>query len=406
MTTFGIIDVANLFHRIRHVVQGDAYTKAGMTLTIIFRSLRKMRRDLKVDHFVFCCEGESWRYTVYPQYKAKRKLDRMLAKPAEKEENEAFFVVMDDFQKFVAEKTRCTVLQQNGVEGDDFVARWVQLHPNDKHIILSGDSDFLQLMDHNVQIYNGVDRRLISIDGVIDDDGQPMAFEVDGSSGKLKVKGTIKELKKAHEKDERERERKHLANEKLRKAAFDEQEKIRAATEDGYKAKIYVPTPFDWKDYSFEPEAEWWKKALFVKLIRGDTGDGIFSAAPGVRYKGSAKKVGILEAWADRNVRGMHWNNFMLTEWDKIVGEDEMGNAITKRVTVREQFEFNRVLIDLTAQPEEVKNLMDEVILKAIQKPPVAAVGIGFMQFCGRNNLPALSKEAHDHAAYLNAGYQ
>ncbi|RYF18488.1 MAG: hypothetical protein EOO77_11030, partial [Oxalobacteraceae bacterium] len=74
---FGIIDIANLFARAMHVTQGDAYTKSGMTLHIIFQSLRKLRREMQVDHMVFCVEGRSWRYDVYPHYKARRKLDRL-----------------------------------------------------------------------------------------------------------------------------------------------------------------------------------------------------------------------------------------------------------------------------------------------------------------------------------------
>ncbi len=48
MTRYAIVDVANLFYRARHVVRGDAYTKAGMALTIVFRSLRKLHRRPKL----------------------------------------------------------------------------------------------------------------------------------------------------------------------------------------------------------------------------------------------------------------------------------------------------------------------------------------------------------------------
>lgn len=346
---FAIVDVANLFFRAQHVVRGDAFTKAGMALHIVFRSLRKLHREMKVDHMVFATEGKSWRYAAYPQYKAKRKLERAEMTPREKEEQEVFLHCLDQFVNFLAEKTRCTVLHSPGVEGDDWVARWIQLHPEDEHVILSGDSDFIQLLAPNVSILDGVNERIIALDGVTDFKGRRLEFHVDPSKGKLKV---------------------------------------------GDKAAD------DWR-----PEDEWWKKALFIKIIRGDDGDGIFSAYPGVRYEGSSKKTGIKEAWADRNSGGFHWNNFMLQRWTKLIGTDADGNAITEEVRVLDQYKFNESLIDLTMQPDEIKDLMDEVIVQAVQKEPVGNVGIHFLRFCNDQNLPNLAREAKDHSDYLNAGY-
>ena len=346
---FAIVDLMNLFARAQHVTRGDAFTKAGMALHIVFRSLRKLHREMKVDHMVFATEGKSWRYQIYPQYKAKRKLERAEMTAREKEESEVFLHVLNEFTTYLAEKTRCTVLHSPGVEGDDWVARWVQLHPDDEHVILSGDSDFIQLLAPNVSILDGVNERIIAQDGVTDFKGRRLEFHVDASKGKLKV---------------------------------------------GDKA-----------DPDWLPEPEWWQKALFIKIIRGDDGDGIFSAYPGARYEGSSKKTGIREAWEDRNSGGYHWNNFMLQRWTKLLGKDADGNAITEEVRVLDQYKFNERLIDLTKQPEEIKSLMDEVIVQAVQKEPVGNVGIHFLRFCNDQNLPNLTREAADHSAYLNASY-
>lgn len=407
MARYAIVDVANLFYRARHVVRGDAYTKAGMALSIVFRSLKKLHREFKADHMVFCIEGKSWRYDVFPQYKAKRKLDRMVATstPAEQEEEEAFMAIMNDFQDFMAEKTRCTVLQSQGVEGDDFIARWIQLHPTDEHFILSGDSDFIQLIAPNVSIYNGVDMRLLTLDGVFDEKGRPCVFEVAGSTGKIKVGLPVEEARAKHEKEQKAKERAHMQAERDRQKSFEAFQKQKALDEPGYTPIRFVAAPYDWQEFDWKPEPEWWRKALFVKLVRGDTGDGIFSAYPGVRYQGSKNKVGICEAWDDRGAQGYNWNNFMLQRWEKLVGSDSDGNAIKKEVRVLDEFKFNESLIDLTQQPDRVKDLMDEVIVQAAQKVPVGNVGIHFLRFCDRNGLPALAKEASDHAAYLNAPY-
>lgn len=349
MSRYAIVDVANLFYRARHVVRGDAFTKAGMALHIVFRSLRRLHREFRVDHMVFAVEGKSWRYSIYPAYKAKRRDARALMTEREREEEDVFNQTMDDFVGFLRTKSRCTVLGSQGVEGDDFIARFIQLHPDDEHYILSGDSDFVQLLAPNVHIYDGVNERLISIDGVRDAKGTALEFSVDPANGKLKV---------------------------------------------GDKA----PT-------GFKPEEEWWKKALFLKIIRGDPGDGIFSAYPGIRFEGTKKKVGIREAWEDRHEKGFNWNNFMLQRWEKLIGHDADGNKQTQEVRVIDEFEFNSRLIDLTRQPEDVVALMDDTIIAELQKETVGNVGMSFLQFCHRHNLPNLAREAHDHGAYLNAAY-
>jgi hypothetical protein len=370
---FAIIDVANLFHRCQHVTHGDAFTKSGMALHIIFRSLKKLHREMKADHFVFCSEGRSWRFDVFPQYKAARRVARLDQTAREKEEAEIFFETLEKTINYLAEKTRCTVLQSQGVEADDFVARWIQLHPNDEHVILSGDSDFIQLIAPNVSIMDGVNDRLLTDKGVFDGKGQELVFSIDASKGKIKIKDTVAKEKKKHETEE-----------KAKKKADPN----------------YEPTPFV---YDIEPE--WWKRALFIKIVRGDTGDGIFSAYPGVRYEGSSKKTGIREAWEDRNEGGFNWNNFMLQRWEKIVGMSETGDPIKKEVLVLDEFKFNELLIDLTKQPEEIKELMDAVIVQAVQKEPVSGVGIHFLRFCNEHSLANLTKEANDHAVYLNRGY-
>lgn len=373
---FAIIDIANLFARAQHVTQGDAYTKAGMALHILFNSLRKLAREHAIDHMVFCVEGKSWRYDVYPSYKARRRFERMQKSEREKEEDQVFYEVQKDFIAYLSERTRCTVLQAEGVEGDDFVARWIQLHPNDEHYILSSDSDFVQLLAENVTIVDGVMERIITLDGVTNFKGEEMVFSIDSSSGKLKVPGTYKEAESKHDRAEKEKRK---------------------------KDKAYEMKPFVWVRPTRADE--WWRKALFVKIIRGDVGDNIFSAYPGVRYEGSSKKTGIREAWEDRNAGGFHWNNFMLQRWDKTVGQDKDGNAIKQEARVLEEFSTNERLIDLTKQPDSIKAIMDETIVEAVQKPPVSNVGLHFMKFCGKNQLTNLAKDASTHAVYLSAPY-
>ena len=138
------------------------------------------------------------------------------------------------------------------------------------------------------------------------------------------------------------------------------------------------------------------KWLLFEKCIRGDTSDNIFSAFPGARKKGTKNKVGMLEAFDDRNSKGYNWNNFMLQRW---VDHENVEHRVL------EDYERNMALIDLTAQPEDIKQKLDASIVEQVQKDKVAQVGIHFMKFCGKHRLDNVSNNATDHAQYLNAAY-
>lgn len=132
---------------------------------------------------------------------------------------------------------------------------------------------------------------------------------------------------------------------------------------------------------------------LFEKCIRGDKSDNIFSAFPGVRKKGTKNKIGILEAYADRKTRGYTWNNFMNQKWTDHNGDDQC---------VKERYEFNRFMIDLGQQPEDIQVKCLTQIAAAYDKPRIPNIGIHFMRFCGRWDLKRISDNAASYAKLLN----
>jgi len=73
--------------------------------------------------------------------------------------------------------------------------------------------------------------------------------------------------------------------------------------------------------------------------------------------------------------------------------------------TVRDDYERNKILIDLTLQPDEVKNACDAKIVEAVQKDPISQVGIHFMKFCGKYDLEKMSQQPNDYAQFLNKVY-
>ena len=132
---------------------------------------------------------------------------------------------------------------------------------------------------------------------------------------------------------------------------------------------------------------------LFEKCVRGDSSDNIFSAYPGARVKGSKNKTGIMEAYEDRHTGGYNYNNFMLQRW---VDHEEQEHR------VRDDFERNKILIDLTQQPDEIKAECKQKVTEAFNKEPISQVGIYFMKFCAKWNLQKMSETPNDYAEFLN----
>jgi 5'-3' exonuclease len=142
------------------------------------------------------------------------------------------------------------------------------------------------------------------------------------------------------------------------------------------------------------PDPEW---LLFEKCMRGDTSDNIFSAYPGVREKGTKNKIGLREAFADRNTKGYSWNNLMLQRWTDHEGAEQR---------VKECYERNKLLCDLTAQPEEIRTIITDTINEALEKEKnISQVGIRLLKFCAEYDLQRISDNVQSYADPLNARY-
>jgi 5'-3' exonuclease len=138
------------------------------------------------------------------------------------------------------------------------------------------------------------------------------------------------------------------------------------------------------------------KFILFEKCMRGDPTDNIFSAYPGVRTKGSKNKVGLLEAFGDRDSKGYNWNNLMLQRW---VDHNKVEHKVL------DDYKRNCVLVDLSAQPVEIRAIIDETIKEGAVAKNNAMIGAHFLKFCGAHNLVKLSDQAATYAAMLGAAY-
>ena len=326
MTKYALVDLANTFFRARHIAakNEDNWTKIGMAMHLTLSSVNQVVRKFGIDHVVFCLEGRSWRKEFYKPYKA----NRIAVNPtvAEVEENTMFWETYDHFTTYLRDKTNVSVLRHPNAEADDIIARFIHLHPDDEHFIISNDTDFLQLITENVHQYNGMTNQVIKLDGYYDDRDRLV-------------------------KDKKTKEPKLLE----------------------------------------DPEY-----LLFKKIIRGDSSDNVFSAYPGVREKSGKNSVGIKQAYEDRHKQGFNWNNFQLQRWTDHDGVEHR---------VKDDYERNRSLIDLTAQPQDIKDKVDSVIRNDVRTEAVSQVGIHLLRFCSKYELTKIGEQAETYAKWLNNPY-
>ena len=141
------------------------------------------------------------------------------------------------------------------------------------------------------------------------------------------------------------------------------------------------------------PDPKW---ILFEKCMRGDPSDNVFSACPGVRTKGTKNKVGLQEAFDDRERQGFSWNNLMLQRWVD-------HNGIEHKVL--DDYHRNVTLVDLSAQPDHIKMKMAKTIVEGMKPKDISQIGAKFLKFCGKYDLKRISDNAQQYAEFLSAAY-
>lgn len=324
-----IIDTANMFFRARHTAfrATDEQEKIGYALHVTLSSVNRVYRQYPSDHVIFALEGRSWRKDHYEPYKKNRAVARAAQTAAQQKEDQLFWNTYDQFVEYLTQQTNCSVIRHPNAEADDIIARWIALHPSDEHIIVSSDTDFVQLLTPTVRQYNGITDELITVEGIFNSRGQLC-------------------------RDRRTQQPRQI------------------------------------------PDPEW---LLFEKCMRGDPTDNVFSAFPNVRLKSSKNKIGLLEAFQDRHQRGFAWNNLMLQRWVDHLGAEHR---------VLDDYQRNRTLIDLQAQPPAIKQAIDHAIHQQVRRQDIGQVGLKFIKFCGKHELIKLSESADQYSRWLNQKYQ
>lgn len=272
-----------------HTEQNDTII-AGLATHSAFMTLNKYFRQHKPDKVVMAFDHSSWRkdYTASElclskkAYKGNR---RQNMTPGQQAKYERFMGHLREFETLITEHSTVITLAAEKLEADDLIAGFVESHQQDEIVLVSSDSDMLQLLK--------------------------------------------------------------FPNLRIISPATD-----KPATLDEYNND---PTYF-----------------LFVKCIRGDATDNIQSAYPRVQIKRIAK------AYTDPFERVQLMQEF----WKGPAGEFK----------VQDLFEENEMLIDLTKQPDPIRNRIMKVVQESVDKPRKYS-HFHTLRFLGKYQLETVAKQ-------------
>lgn len=146
-------DGYNLLYRARFGFGGGEFN----TVYTFFRSLKSLVEKMEADKLIVVLEGHpKFRYDLYPEYKANRKVARLEPKKVEEYSN---FKRQKDIVISILSRMPLELLVHPDYEGDDLIGKLVtSVYKDDECVVITSDTDFLQLFSQsdNVSIYDPV----------------------------------------------------------------------------------------------------------------------------------------------------------------------------------------------------------------------------------------------------------
>jgi hypothetical protein len=128
---------------------------------------------------------------------------------------------------------------------------------------------------------------------------------------------------------------------------------------------------------------------MFVKCFRGDTSDNVQSSYPKIR------ETDIKKAYNDP----YQLTNRMAHEFD-VEYFDEEGNLQTKHYQTKALFEENQLLMDLTKQPDFIRQIAKQAVHNAINNRGTFNI-IKFIKFCNEHELERINAEKNSFSKLL-----
>jgi len=124
-------------------------------INVVFSFLRQvltLSRDFNTEKIIFCWDSRvNLRKEIYPDYKRKRREDKTKEEVAKL--NAAFNQFTYIRRIILPRMGFNNIFIQSGFEADDVIAAICKKQENN-YVIVSADSDLIQLLDDNVKMYN------------------------------------------------------------------------------------------------------------------------------------------------------------------------------------------------------------------------------------------------------------
>lgn len=118
-------------------------------------SMQKYYNEYPADDVVVAFDSYSWRklYTknldecvTYKKYKGHR---RQNLTPSQQKKLDKFDQHVNEFGEMLKSQTSLLVLQEKYLEADDLIAGYIQRNPDMKHVLITSDKDYIQLLGKN-----------------------------------------------------------------------------------------------------------------------------------------------------------------------------------------------------------------------------------------------------------------
>lgn len=147
-----IFDVSNVLHRtfFAQTIPLTEEELVGLAAHSALTTLNKYYKQHRQARVIMAFDRPSWRkqYTASELclsgklYKGNRRQDMT---PEQRRKYDNFLNHLSNFETMIRTHTAITTLVGDGLEADDLIAGFVQMNPNAVNVIISSDSDLLQL---------------------------------------------------------------------------------------------------------------------------------------------------------------------------------------------------------------------------------------------------------------------
>jgi len=310
-----VFDISNVLYRTFFAnKQHDVDTSTGLAHHTALMSMNKFFKKFRPHKVVMAFDRSSWRkeYTTSEEaltskkYKGNR---RQKMTPKEQEKFERFCEHINEFEEIMRTHTSVICLAGENLEADDLIAGFVQAYGEDGEdeiVIVSRDRDLAQNL------------------GMGKDTVFPNVIQFDPFTGEeITIESAIRDCLKDK------------------------------------KGKINIPEEYKSVDFF-----------LWCKKIRGDSGDNVQAAFPGVKYPR------ILKAYDDDYER----NKLLHETWKDI----KNGQPVNRNV--KQMMEEGDLLMNLRSQPEYIRTRMFTEILNETENPGKFSY-FEFMKFLGKYQM-------------------